>query len=72
MIVAAKKRNYGVCKQTGVALVGEYGAPNSPVLDHIVEHNGDPVLFWDPENTQLVAKKYHDTEKQRIERAQHA
>jgi 5-methylcytosine-specific restriction protein A len=61
----------GVCEQTGVALVGAAGAPNSPVVDHIRDHNGDKALFYDLENLQLVSKKWHDTEKQRIERARH-
>lgn len=56
------------CAQTGVALVGAPGAPNSPVIDHVKEHKGDPDLFWDPANLQAVSKEYHDREKQRLER----
>lgn len=62
----------GVCEQTGVALIGAPGALNSPVVDHIMEHKGDDALFHDIENLQLVSKQWHDTEKQRIERARHA
>ncbi|WP_217564302.1 HNH endonuclease [Sulfitobacter sp. EE-36] len=62
-------RDAYTCMQTGVALVGKAPAPNSPVVDHIREHNGDPFLFWDEDNLQAVSKQYHDTEKQRIERA---
>ncbi|UWR17786.1 HNH endonuclease [Sulfitobacter pontiacus] len=64
-------RDAYTCTQTGVALVGKAPAPNSPVVDHIREHNGDPFLFWDEDNLQAVSKQYHDTEKQRIERARH-
>lgn len=65
-------RDQGVCVQTGVPLIGVAPAPNSPVVDHIIEHKGDWDLFHDPDNLQLVSKQYHDTEKQRIERARHA
>jgi 5-methylcytosine-specific restriction protein A len=60
-----------VCEQTGVPLVGAAGAPNSPIVDHIVEYNSNKTLFYDIENLQLISKKWHDTEKQRIERARH-
>lgn len=65
-------REQGVCQQTGIALLPTGTKPNSAVADHIQEHNGDPSLFWDPDNVQLVSKEYHDGEKQRIERARHA
>ncbi len=40
-------------------LIGTYPAPHSPVIDHIVPHRGNPVLFWDETNLQLVCKSYH-------------
>lgn len=58
-----------MCQQTGVALVGRHPKPNSPVVDHITPHRGDPELFWDEANLQAVAKGWHDSEKQRQERA---
>ncbi|PIL11694.1 hypothetical protein P775_28770 [Puniceibacterium antarcticum] len=61
-----------VCQQTGVALVGKEPAPNAPVCDHILEHKGDPALFWDADNLQAVSKAWHDSEKQKQERARHA
>ncbi|MEH6834820.1 HNH endonuclease [Falsihalocynthiibacter arcticus] len=64
-------RACGVCEQTGVALIGKAPDPNSPVIDHIVEHNGDAALFWDEGNLQAVSKVWHDTEKQKQERARH-
>ncbi len=54
---------------TGTLLVGKYPAPNSPVVDHIRRHGGDPELFWDPSNLQALSKEYHDREKQRQEYA---
>lgn len=60
-----------VCEQTGVPLTGKAPAANSPVIDHKVEHKGDALLFWDENNLQAVSKGWHDTEKQRQERARH-
>lgn len=60
--------NY-TCRQTCVICVGQYPAGNSPVADHIKPHHGDPDLFWDIENIQTVSKSYHDSLKQRGERA---
>ena len=41
------------CKQRVVPLPAE-------VVDHIIPHKGDVVLFWDRENWQSMAKKCHD------------
>lgn len=60
-----------VCEQTGVPLTGKSPAPNSPVIDHIVEHKGDSHLFWDETNLQAVSKSWHDSEKQAQERGRH-
>ena len=62
-------RDAYTCKQTGVLCIGQYPAPNSPVVDHKIPHHGDEKLFWDPENLQTVSKAYHDSEKQKQERA---
>ena len=61
--------NY-TCKPTGVLCIGKHPAPNSPVVDHIKQHHGDERLFWDEGNLQTVSKLYHDSEKQKQERAQ--
>lgn len=58
-----------VCQATGELCVGTHPAPNAPVADHIRPHRWDPKLFWDPANIQTVTKRYHDSEKQRQERA---
>lgn len=58
------------CKQTGQICAGEHPAPNSPVVDHIRPHHWDEALFWDINNLQTVTKAYHDSEKQKQERAQ--
>lgn len=60
-------RDMSICQQTGVLLVGRHPAPDSPVVDHIVPHRGDPELFWDERNLQTVSKAYHDSEKQSLE-----
>lgn len=60
-------RDAYVCQKTGVICDGAYPADNSPVADHIREHRGDPVLFWDPGNIHTVSKAYHDSEKQKLE-----
>lgn len=65
---AVLKRDGYVCQATGVALVGRYPADNSPVVDHIRPHRGDPDLFWDPDNLRAVAKGWHDREKQSLEK----
>lgn len=64
-----RQRDGDKCRQTGAMLVGRRHAPNSPVVDHIVPHNGDEALFWDPANLQTVSKEWHDGEKQRQDKA---
>ena len=59
--------NY-TCQQTGALLSGQHPAPDSPVVDHIKPHNGDPDLFWDMGNLQSVTKAWHDSAKQSAER----
>lgn len=61
--------NY-TCQHTNVLCIGKYPAPNSAVVDHIRPHRGDERLFFDPANLQTVSKIYHDSEKQKQERAQ--
>ena len=62
-------RDGWICQQTGAALIGRSPAANSPVIDHKIPHRGDLDLFWDIDNLQAVAKHWHDSEKQRQERA---
>jgi 5-methylcytosine-specific restriction endonuclease McrA len=64
------KRDDWTCKQTGTICTGKHPAPNSPVVDHIKPHHWDERLFWDINNLQTVTKAYHDSEKQKQERAQ--
>lgn len=61
-------RDSWVCQKTGVALVGKYPAPNSPVVDHIEPHRGDLDRFWDENNLMAVSKAYHDKTKQSLEK----
>lgn len=57
------------CQQTGERLSGKHPAHNSPVVDHKRPHRGDPDLFWDEGNLQVVSKGYHDSVKQRLEKS---
>jgi 5-methylcytosine-specific restriction enzyme A len=34
-------------------------------VDHIIPHEGDPVLFWDPENLQGLCASHHAQKTQR-------
>lgn len=40
------------------------------VVDHIVPHRGDPVLFWDESNWQPLCKSCHDTKTMTVDRYQ--
>lgn len=42
---------------------------STTVVDHIVPHRGDPVLFWDQDNWQSLCTTHHNSAKQRQERA---
>lgn len=43
------------------------GHPQAAVADHIIEHKGDPALFWNPRNVQSLCKTHHDIHKAREE-----
>ena len=64
------QRDLYTCQATGVLLTGKHPAGNSPVVDHIEPHKGDPVLFWSIDNLRCVAKSWHDSVKQAAERAE--
>lgn len=38
------------------------------VVDHVVPHKGDQMLFWDTSNWQSLCKTHHDATKQAEER----
>ena len=63
-------RDAYTCQQTGIICMGKYPAGNSAVVDHKSPHRGDEQMFWDINNLQTVSKAYHDSEKQKQERAQ--
>jgi predicted kinase len=53
----------------GVGLTTGRTHPRAAVVDHKTPHNGDPELFWCPdEGLQSTCKKCHDRVKQAIER----
>ena len=37
------------------------------VVDHVVAHKGDPVLFWNEGNWQALCSMHHSSHKQRAE-----
>ncbi len=39
------------------------------VVDHVVPHKGDELLFWDAGNLQSLCKHHHDSTKSRMERS---
>lgn len=51
----------------GCTAVGRVTA--TAVVDHIIPHRGDPVLFADPNNRQPACAWHHDVVKQRLEQA---
>jgi len=55
------ERDGYICQRTGIICAGAHPAPDSPVANHRIRHNGDPVLFWDPDNIETVTKQVHDT-----------
>lgn len=61
-------RDFYTCQMTGVALIGKFPAPNSPVVDHKTPHRGDRELFFDVNNLHAVSKEWHDRVKQGQER----
>ena len=42
---------------------------SATVVDHIVPHRNDPILFWDADNTQSICAPCHDRVKQSEERS---
>lgn len=40
------------------------------VVDHIKDHKGDELLFWDETNLQSLCKRCHDSTKKRMELGQ--
>jgi len=62
------KRDGWHCQGAGVALTGRYPAANAPVVDHKIPHRGNADLFWNIDNLQAVARSWHDSTKQSMER----
>lgn len=49
------------CKALGMVV-------EATIVDHVVPHQGDQVLFWDERNHQALCKPCHDGDKAREER----
>lgn len=58
-----------ICQRTGVLCIGKSPAPNSPVVNHKKPHRGDPALFWDIDNLEVVTKAVHDSMVQMEEKS---
>lgn len=43
-------------------------AEAATVVDHIIPHKGDVNLFWNTDNWQVLCKRCHDSDKQRLEK----
>lgn len=52
------------CQMCGVTVVNS----SELVADHIIPHNGDANLFWNPANIQCLCWACHSSAKQREER----
>ena len=51
-----------MCQEKGLSVA-------ATIVDHIVPHNGDRILFWAASNHQPLCKPCHDGDKQRIDNA---
>lgn len=45
--------------------------PRAAVVDHILPHRGDAILFWSGGNLQSLCKTHHDIHKARAESTGH-
>ncbi len=65
------KRDLWTCQMPacGCLLTTGRKHPRAAVVDHKTPHNGDPELFWCPDDgLQATCKKCHDRVKQAIEK----
>lgn len=56
------------CQHSGIVCMGKAPAPNSPVCNHIIRHEGNEELFYDPDNLETVSKQVHDSTIQSMEK----
>ncbi|WP_041527164.1 HNH endonuclease [Paracoccus aminophilus] len=65
-----------MCQLRGILNDGSRSASGEPqgnpkrrflVVDHVIPHRGDLVLFWDQSNWQTLCPDHHDVVKQREE-----
>ncbi len=65
-------RDSYACQMSGVLLRGGRSDRRATslrpaVIDHLIPHEGDPALFWDPDNLWAVSADMHDTVCQSLE-----
>ena len=56
--------------QLCVTCLADDRVTKATVVDHIVPHRGDPVLFWDESNWQALCKRCHDRKTMTTDRYQ--
>jgi 5-methylcytosine-specific restriction protein A len=62
-LAAIEKRCHPLC--VGCLAIGRTAA--TEVIDHIMPHKGDRVLFWAPDNRQAACTWHHSVVKQVLE-----
>lgn len=62
-------RDGGRCRTCGILCRMGERSGRTATVDHVVPHKGDPVLFFDPENLQLLCGVCHSGQKQRVEKS---
>jgi 5-methylcytosine-specific restriction protein A len=58
-------RDLYICQICALPAPPTIGHPHSAVCDHIKDHKGDVVLFYDPDNMRTLGKSCHDRHAQR-------
>lgn len=61
-------RDQYICQHTGIACIGRANTWNAPVCNHIVRHEGNEELFFDPDNLETTTKQFHDSAIQSMEK----
>lgn len=49
-------RQHPLCEEC----LKEHRTRAATVIDHVIPHRGDPMLFWDTRNWQALCKQHHD------------
>jgi 5-methylcytosine-specific restriction protein A len=63
------RRDMGACRTCGILCRTGERSIRTATVDHVVPHRGDLVLFYDPDNLQLLCGSCHSGQKQRTEKS---